>query len=93
MILEHLLKKAPQGNKERYPLVKGPYPYGSNLILDLSLAFPLPPFVKMCFNFFCGTYLMKKDTKISKSFSYLEIPTLHAIGSIRWGNLIFGCNL
>lgn len=64
MILEHLFKKAPQGNKERSPLIKGLYPYGSNLMLDLSLAFPLPPFVKMCFNlFFCGTYLMKKDTK------------------------------
>jgi hypothetical protein len=51
MILEHLFKKAPQGNKERSPLIKGLYPYGSNLMLDLSLAFPLPPFVKMCFNF------------------------------------------
>jgi hypothetical protein len=36
-------------------------------MLDLSPAFPLPSFVKMCFKlFFCGTYLMKKDTKISK---------------------------
>jgi hypothetical protein len=52
MILEHLFKKAPQGNKERSPLIKGLYPYGSNLMLDLSLAFPLPPFVKMCFQFF-----------------------------------------
>jgi len=86
MILEHLFKKAPQANKERYPLIKGKKdPYGSNFMLDLCTAFPLPPFVKMCLKFFCGTSFMKKDTKKSKSFSYLEMPTLHALGSIRWG--------
>jgi len=39
---------------------------------------------------------LKKDTKISKAFFFLEMPTLHAIGIIRGGGgggLIFVCNL